>query len=70
MLFPKALLFGLSTMLNKMGVSKFRSDNLEKKGWGEELSPGAMRDHDISKGIVIRPFNHAQQNGYLNILIG
>jgi hypothetical protein len=33
-------------------------------------SPGAVGGDDITKGIVIRPFNYAEQNGYLKIFIG
>ena len=29
-----------------------------------------MGGHDISKRIVIRPFNYAEPNGYLKIVIG
>ena len=30
---------------------------------------GAVVRHVISKGILLGPFNYAEQNGYLNILI-
>ena len=33
-------------------------------------SPRALAIHVISKGIVIRPFEYVEQNGYLKLLIG
>jgi len=35
-----------------------------------DLSQKALVGHDISESIIIRPFNYAEQNGYLKLLIG
>ena len=45
-------------------------DYLEPKLGEKDLSPGAVGNRGISKGIVIRPFNYAEQNDYLRIFIG